>query len=291
LAVLDDSQARAELENTEAEYQTARAQKLLLETLIAGGDSLAFDPTMGIPADIAAQKLGLFQDTLRAYRGTLDNLQNELSLYQREIELLDKAAAGGGGTPIERLRLQQKMASLQTQIDTHSQDFLRDNSVKLDEVSANLAKLDIRRQAQSQLLAQTQIKAPGRGIVQDIAVSTAGGGVIPPNGTLLELIPLDDRLLVETQYSPRDIAFISEGQSARIKISAFDESIYGALTAQVLKVSPDSVKDERTGEYHFSVLLQADKTFFSSKDGKTYNITPGRTATSEILPGSRAVLQ
>jgi hypothetical protein len=53
--------------------------------------------------------------------------------------------------------------------------------------------------------------------------------VIPPNGELMEIVPVDDHLLIETRLSPRDIAFIHPNQEALVKITAYDYAIYGGL--------------------------------------------------------------
>ncbi|WP_217539568.1 HlyD family efflux transporter periplasmic adaptor subunit, partial [Stenotrophomonas sp. GbtcB23] len=80
----------------------------------------------------------------------------------------------------------------------------------------------------SDSLARLTLRSPVRGIVKNIEVSTIGG-VIPPNGKLMEIVPLDDKLLVEARISPRDIAFIHPDQRATVKITAYDYSIYGGL--------------------------------------------------------------
>lgn len=60
-------------------------------------------------------------------------------------------------------------------------------------------------------LTRLTFNAPVRGIVKDIDVTTVGG-VIPPNGKLMSLVPLDDQMVIEAKISPRDVAFIHPGQ-------------------------------------------------------------------------------
>ena len=57
------------------------------------------------------------------------------------------------------------------------------------------------------------LRSPVRGVVKNIEVSTVGG-VIAPGGKVMEIVPLDDRLLIEARMAPRDIAFIRPGQRA-----------------------------------------------------------------------------
>ncbi|MBX8828588.1 HlyD family efflux transporter periplasmic adaptor subunit, partial [Ochrobactrum sp. SFR4] len=77
-------------------------------------------------------------------------------------------------------------------------------------------------------------------IVKNIEVSTIGG-VVPPNGKLMEIVPVGDQLLVEARISPRDIAYIHPEQRANIKLTAYDYSIYGGLEGRVVSISPDTI--------------------------------------------------
>lgn len=72
--------------------------------------------------------------------------------------------------------------------------------------------------------------------MKNIKVTTIGG-VIPPNGEVMEIVPVDDHLLIETRLSPRDIAFIHPGQKALVKITAYDYAIYGGLDGVVETIS------------------------------------------------------
>jgi adhesin transport system membrane fusion protein len=80
-----------------------------------------------------------------------------------------------------------------------------------------------------------------QGIVKNIKVNTIGG-VIAPNGELMEIVPVDGRLLIEARISPRDIAFIHPDQQALVKITAYDYAIYGALNGVVETISPDTTR-------------------------------------------------
>src|SRR5690606_7227185 len=92
-------------------------------------------------------------------------------------------------------------------------------------------------------LTRLTIRSPVRGTVKDIEVTTRGG-VIPPNGRLLEIVPLGDQLLVEARISPRAITFIHPGQPAKVKATAYDDTVSGGLDRQVTPIPPDTNRDE-----------------------------------------------
>ena len=132
-------------------------------------------------------------------------------------------------------------------------------------------------------------RSPVRGIVKNIEVSTIGG-VVPPGGKLMEIIPLDDQLLIETRMSPRDIAFIHPGQRATVKVTAYDYAIYGGLDGEVSSISPDTIQDEAKPEMsYYRVFVRTSSDALTSKTGKRFPIVPGMIATVDIHTGSKTV--
>ena len=75
----------------------------------------------------------------------------------------------------------------------------------------------------------------------------------------MEVVPLGDKLLVETRVKPSDIAFIKVGDRALVKVTAYDFSIYGGLDGRVVQVSADSIYDEKEKQAYFTVIVETDK--------------------------------
>jgi adhesin transport system membrane fusion protein len=104
-------------------------------------------------------------------------------------------------------------------------------------------------------------------------------------------VPLDDTLLIEAKIRPADIALLRPGQEATIKITAYDFSIYGGLTAQLEQISADTILDEETqdGERFYRAYLRTDRNTMEHL-GEELPIIPGMTATVEIMTGKKSVL-
>jgi adhesin transport system membrane fusion protein len=129
-----------------------------------------------------------------------------------------------------------------------------------------------------------------QGIVKNIKVNTIGG-VIAPNGELMEIVPVDGRLLIEARISPRDIAFIHPDQQALVKITAYDYAIYGALNGVVETISPDTTQDEAKPDiYYYRVFIRTDYDYLENKSGKRFLIGPGMIATVDIKTGEKTVM-
>ncbi len=139
-------------------------------------------------------------------------------------------------------------------------------------------------------LTRLTFTSPVRGVVKDIAITTVGG-VIPPNGKLMEIVPVDEKLLVEARISPRDVAFIHPGQTATVKITAYDYAIYGGLPAKVVTISPDTIQDDvKRDQYYYRVFIRTEADHLKRED-KVFPISPGMIASVEILTGSKTVMQ
>src|SRR5471032_1721930 len=137
---------------------------------------------------------------------------------------------------------------------------------------------------------RSELFSPVHGIVKDIQVSTVGG-VLQPGGKLMEIVPIEDQLLIETRINPRDIAYIRPGLEATVKISAYDSSIYGDLKGQVESVSPDTLQDEvKRDQFYYRVYVRTDKAVLTNKAGRQFPIVPGMVASVEIKTGQKTVL-
>src|SRR3546814_6527895 len=101
---------------------------------------------------------------------------------------------------------------------------------------------------------RTAVTSPVLGTVKDMKITTVGG-VIQPGEDIMEIVPLDDTLIVEALVRPADIAYLRPDQKAIIKVSAYDFSIYGGLSAKLERISADTIRNEE-GESFYHVYLR-----------------------------------
>ncbi|MEX2518992.1 MAG: HlyD family efflux transporter periplasmic adaptor subunit, partial [Paracoccaceae bacterium] len=143
----------------------------------------------------------------------------------------------------------------------------------------------------SDQLERLVFRAPMRGIVKDIAVTTIGG-VIAPGGQLMTIVPMDDQLLIEARISPRDIAFIHPGQKALVKVSAYDYAIFGGLSGEVVTISPNTVRDEvKPDQVYYRVYIRTREDYLVNDAGARFPIGPGMIATVDIRTGEKTIWQ
>jgi adhesin transport system membrane fusion protein len=235
--------------------------------------------------------------------------QRTLAAANEERDMLDKLVAQGLEPRIELVRigrvisdaegrekgaaaaigrLRDAIIETRARRDSAQQNF---KAVARDELNRSLAELRAIEQGLPALedrFDRTALKAPVRGVVNRVFVNTVGG-VAKPGDPLVELVPADDPLVVEAMVSPRDIGFIRLGQDGRVKLTAYDYSIYGAMPGKVVQVGADAITNER-GESFYLVRVQTEKKAIDNL-GSPLPIMSGMQAQVDIITGSKTVLR
>ena len=220
----------------------------------------------------------------------LAGLRQGAELVQRELSLTRPLVTQGAASKVEVLRLERQKNELENKITEMKNQYYVRAREELAKANAEMEAQRSVMKGREDSLTRLTFNAPVRGIVKDIDVTTVGG-VIPPNGKLMSLVPLDDQMLIEAKISPRDVAFIHPGQKALVKITAYDYSIYGGLEGEVTMISPDTLQDEvKRDVYYYRVYIRTDSNHLTNKQGKTFPVFPGMISTVDIKTGSKTII-
>ncbi|WP_349363815.1 MAG: HlyD family type I secretion periplasmic adaptor subunit [Roseitalea porphyridii] len=215
------------------------------------------------------------------------DLHPEINLLRlnREIEDME-----GQSNVTERSisRLQAAAEEAKLQMDELESQFRQEARSELSATYAELGVVAATISGATDLVRRTDIRSPVDGIVNTLEVNTIGA-FVQPGSVVAEIVPTTDTLLVEARISPRDVAFVTAGQEALVKITAYDFSIFGGLRGEVANVSADSIVDEQSGETFYQVHVQTGDSKLG-KDGNTHEIRPGMVASVEIMTGQKTVL-
>jgi hemolysin D len=176
---------------------------------------------------------------------------------------------------------QNSRASLIAQTRREALDSLTDAETKASRAMQDVA----RARSEVRLLA---LRAPVDGSVQQLTVHTVGG-VVGTAQPLMLIVPRDDTIEIEGFVENKDIGYVRAGQSAAVKIDAFDYTKYGMVHGRVVFVSNDAVDDQKLGSvYETHVRLTASSILV---DGRQATLTPGMTVQVEIKTGTRRVIE
>lgn len=229
---------------------------------------------------------------------TLAQLEIETDLYKNDAgsktEVLSARAEDQrveGEISTTRLSIARLAAALDEARAARRQlkaEFLAETGQEYSELKTKLQALKASLPSSKDKLLRRNLVAPREGIVNRLLVTTIGG-VVKPGESLMEVVPVDGSLLISTRVKPSDIGFIKKGQVAKIRVSAYDPSIFGSIDGTVIRVGADTVFDEKKKPY-FDVQLKADRNYLGEGENRL-PITPGMAVTASIKTGKRTVME
>lgn len=181
-------------------------------------------------------------------------------------------------------RIQVSIIEAKRKITEAEQNFRSKIRAELNEVTAKLSSLTETSVALEDKVKQSTLTSPVNGKVSRLFFNTVGG-VIQPGKEVLEVVPTDEVLVLETKVQIKDIAFLRPNQPAVVKLSAYDYTIYGTLDAVVESIAADSIVDDK-GNAYYLVRVRTLQTSL----GKGLPIIPGMVAQVDILTGKKTIL-
>lgn len=331
---LDDTQASAQLEIARSQFLSLRTQESRLvaerddlpkikfpdelRTAIAKDDPRIREAVTGEERVFDARRKSLIgeqevlnqrseqlQQQIRGLTALADSKTKRISLYQEEIEGLNKLFAKGLGDKSrlrewerlsaelqgERGEHQSAIASARVQIgETEIQAaqlkrrFTSEVVTELRDVETKLADLRERMRALQQTLERTVVKAPVDGSVVGTNVHTIGG-VIRPGEKILDIVPENESFIIEAQVQPVDIDRVAPGLEAELHMSAFNTRTTPVIPGKVLTVSADRLVDQATNRPYYLARIQVTPEGMTKLKGRT--LQAGMPVDAMIKTGER----
>lgn len=289
LAQLDPTVTEATVQESSAKYRAALASSARLTAEVNGSD-LEFPDELDAFPSLKASETRLYEARKRSLKESLDWLAESKKLAQDELAISQSLTKMGAASNVEVIRLKRQLVELQLKETEIQSDYIVKAREELAKANADVESLSSVIRGRADALARLTLRSPVRGIVKNIEVSTIGG-VVPPNGKLMIIVPLDEQLLIEARISPRDIAYIHPDQLATVKVTAYDYAIYGSLKGKVVSISPDTIQDEvKPEEFYYRVFIKTETDALFNKSGERFPIVPGMVATVDIHTGSKTVM-
>lgn len=259
---------------------------------------------------VLEQQLQQKKQELIELTSRINQVNGSLRLAQEEHNFTAPLVARGVTSRVELLRLKRQINDLEGDLQvskerqpralsavhevsgeiarTHAT--FRSRALKeLNEVQAKANAIKQGLEGKGDRVRRTDVRSPVTGTVKRININTVGG-VIKPGQDLVEIVPLEDSLLIEAKIRPQDIAFVHPGQNAKIKITAYDYTIYGTMDAKLEHISADTIVDDE-GNSFYLIRVRTKKQTLTDKTGKPLPIIPGMTAEVDIITGKRTILE
>ncbi|GGA67649.1 HlyD family type I secretion periplasmic adaptor subunit [Neiella marina] len=248
------------------------------------------------------------ESDLLALEGKLESLKLSYELSQQEVALMRPLVEEGVVSQIEFLQKLREENNLKGDMDAArlaipkaqkamneslekrqelASKFRSESLRELSKIEAELRQLQESRVGLQDKVVRTLVRSPVNGTIQTLNINTVGG-VVQPGMNLVEIVPMDGRLLVEARIKPEDIAFIRNGLDAMVKFTAYDFAIYGGLAGKVVHVSPDTMVDEE-GISYYLVRVETDQSYLG-QELQPLPIITGMMTSVDIMTGKKSVL-
>lgn len=300
-------QIQAVLENREPVFdEFEEAYPKLVEEAKANYIS-AVNSRHGLAVAKTSEKASL-QSQLKAERTTLKLIEQEIGEARQRLASLEEGVKKGVVTRLSlseakqqstvlqerRNESQSKIASLTRsieQVDAEIERMLSDSNSQLGEELSRLTEqyreLESEHTALSERHARAVVTSPFDGVVMNLPHNREGA-VIPAGGTVAEVVPAGENVVMEVMVTPRDIGFVKQGQRAYVKIDSYDPARFGTVEGTVSRIAPTSTRMKETGAPFYKVEISLATPFVKNRD---HLLVPGMTGEADIATGKKSVIQ
>jgi adhesin transport system membrane fusion protein len=292
LAMLDPTRYQSQQAEGETKRISLKAQIARL-TSESTGRPLVFPPELAAQPQVADNERDSYVARKRALDDAVGSNLRGVEMLRRELVMSEAMSAKGLLSEVEVLHLRRQINDLTLQSSDRVNRFRQDASSELAKLQTDLAQIEEQQAGRQDVLSRTVIKSPVHGLVKNIRSNTLGG-VIGPGAPIMEIVPLGKDTLIEARVKPGEIGFLQVGQTAKIKLSSYDFTLYGGLDGNIESISPDAIGDPDRGSNgtdatYYRVMLRVNTNTLHEK-GKPLPVLPGMTGSAEVRIGERSVL-
>ncbi|GAB3121940.1 HlyD family type I secretion periplasmic adaptor subunit [Novispirillum itersonii] len=327
VAVLDPAGFEAEegqllARKASLELQAARLRAFASGSAFDGGASA--DLYMGLGQDqiaiLRAQEQSLFdrravlQSRLEQREAEQEGILRELAATNRQIDVLTQERDvykslfdKGIGSRVNLLRAERELATVQAEraramgrletvrsaIEEARKQLTELVSVgredamsRLGAVTSELAEVQENLNRARDKVSRLVVRSPMDGVIKGLAVNHSGE-VIAPGQLLMEIVPEDGELQVESRIATKDVGAVAVGQTVRVKVTAFDFARYGSIDGKLEQVSATTFFDEQNQPYYKAKISLAQDWV-----GKQHNrLIPGMVVQADVLTGEKTLIE
>ena len=298
---VEQGQPVAQLEPTrfESQYKEGMSREYSLQAAKARARAEALGLPLKFPPELNG-KTSLINNETQNFEARKKNLEESIkalresqALIANEIAISEKLSSQGLFSVVELSRLRRSENDIKQQITERVNRFRADANSEIVRIETELGQLKPNLNARLETFNRTTLRAPVKGIVKNIRLTTLGSAV-PGSAPIMDIVPVDSKLLFDAKLDPKEVSHIKPGLPVALKLSAYDPTIYGDLQGKVILVSPDTFRDDArptdaTAGGYYRVLIESE---IDPKDERKKNMKfiPGMIASAQIRTGERTVM-
>ena len=289
IVTLEEERAQAAVANSGSKIAALKAKLARLEAEIFERP-LVFPEGIKNYSEYIKNQTQLYNRRKQAIDQDVSSLQKMMVLAQQELSMNEPLLSYGDVSQADVIKLRRQVAEIQAQITNKRNKYFEEAQLEMTKAQEELNTELEQLRDHSQVLEEKKLFAPTDGTVKNILVTTIGG-VVKPGEIIMEILPTSSDLIVEAKVSPVDIAYVNEQQVASVKLDAYDYSIFGAMTGNVVYISPDTLMEQtpKGEEPYYRIQIKITGAELVGRRDEIV-IKPGMTASVDIKARQRSVL-
>ncbi len=240
------------------------------------------------------------KSTIKQAETNLKNLNKRLSLVKEQEEISQKLLEAEATNRLRHLELLRELSDVESSIDEQrsiiqlsKNELERVNSEynqklnnELSDLNKQKAELKKRIGKFSDSLNRTVLKSPVSGVIKLISVNSKGA-IVAPGVTVAEIVPENEKLIIEAKLPLSEIGYINVGLDAKIKLNTPEGSRFQPLDGIVTFVGADRVSNQE--EDFYLVKIETNDTVFR-KSNETFKLYSGVPVVIGIITGKRSFI-
>ncbi len=236
-----------------------------------------------------------FEGTLKEFDALVTKAQTDVDILLRQAEMSQQLMEEQVTSEFAHLNILKELNNAKGVLEetiekreNYKNQFIEEGRDELQAAQRELSQSEETMKKLKDSLKRTTVTAPVDGVVKNLFFVTEGG-VIKPGGSILDLVPTKDSLIVEARLPNSDIGFVEVNQDAVVKLSSADSVNFGQINGKVIQISPDTEQDENDKRIVFyKILVETEQSHFQSKN-RIYQLVPGVKVIASIQIGQRTV--
>jgi HlyD family secretion protein len=254
------------------------------------------------------QRIEQLKEEVRGYRAQQEAKIKEIELIEREmvgvrdlwkqklipinrVTELERQASRLEGESAQLIaqsaQIGGKISETELQIIQIDRDLSSEVAKETREIDGKLGEFVERKVTAEDQLKRVDIRAPQDGTVFQSTVHTVGG-VITAGDPIMLIVPEADNLTVEAKVAPQDIDQVKIGQTALLRLSAFNQQATPEINGLVTRISADAASDQRTGMTYYTIRIGMPPEEVAKLGDVT--VIPGMPVEAFVQTGERTML-
>lgn len=259
--------------------------------------------------EVLRQRIEQSQEQIRGMEAQVESATQQLHFVAEELQGKESLLRQGLVPRPEVLRLQRMQAEILGRRGEYVGSIARSRQVigeaemqilgldaerldkiaeQLDKVRGELAGVTERLQSSRDILSRTAVNAPISGTVVNLRFRTIEG-VIRGGEAILDIVPDDERLLIDAQIAPTDIDVVQAGLPAQIRLTAFSSRGLPRIEGIIRTVSADRLTDQATGQFYYLARVEVEREALAQL-GQAIELVPGMPAEVLVVRRERTMV-